>query len=274
LKILREFREIFVAFPKFPQEVFPDVSGAFDPICVIAFTTSIITGSLVNLSNRLTIVSEASNVVIKMSLVSPVVASQSSLTVQLLPSCRFASRGCPSHCRLNLSATTLSLPGTWRTSIILCASIPSHHRVCAALRRLFMSTSFNAWQSVSISTGKPQMISENLSRPYFSAANSNKKGLYLCSAADVRFDANAIRRSLSVCFPDRFSVWTLCDRTAAKPSWQLSEVTTGEPSYRGACRIGLDTKAVFRSRKALLCSSPHHSASLKSRSMHRYVAFE
>jgi hypothetical protein len=38
--------------------------------------------------------------------------------------------------------------------------------------------------------------------------------------------------------------------------------------------MSLDTKVVFRSRKALLCSSPHRSASLKSRSTCWYVAFE
>ncbi|KAG2738081.1 hypothetical protein P692DRAFT_20759602 [Suillus brevipes Sb2] len=61
-------------------------------------------------------------------------------------------------------------------------------------------------------------MSENLSNPNFSAANSSRNGLYLCSAVDVRFEANAIGSSLSTAFPDCFSVLTLCDRTAARPS--------------------------------------------------------
>src|SRR6267154_3647192 len=104
------------------------------------------------------------------------------------------------------------------------------------------------------------------------AANSNKNGLYFCSDAEVHFDANPIGRRRSTHFPDGLCDRTHCDNTAASPSWHPSNVTTkGEPSYLGAWRTGRDTKAAFKSRNALVCSSFHRSSNLKSRSVHRYV---
>ena len=82
-----------------------------------------------------------------------------------------------SHCQLSPSATTLRRPGTYRTATMLCAIILSLHCACVTDMVSFANTSLSAWQSVSISTGKPQMVSEKWSSLNFSGANSSKNGL-------------------------------------------------------------------------------------------------
>ena len=113
--------------------------------------------------------------IVKRSFISPDCTSGSGLTVQALPSSSVCSM--LSHCRLSLSATTLRHPGTCRTATMLCAIIPSLHRACVTDMVSFANTSLSTWQSVSISTGKPQMVSEKWSGPNFRAVNSSKNGL-------------------------------------------------------------------------------------------------
>jgi len=80
--------------------------------------------------------------------------------VTSLPSSWVVVRSVWSHCRLSLSATTLRWPGTCCTATMLCAMMQSRHHACVAEACVFDRTSFNAWQSVSISTGYPHMMSE------------------------------------------------------------------------------------------------------------------
>jgi hypothetical protein len=116
----------------------------------------------------------------------PVSASGSGLTSHSLLSPH--SFGVPSYCRLMPSAMLL-VPGTCRTSVILYARTPSHQRACVVCSVSLSSTSCSALQSVSSLTGKPQMISENLSRENFSVANSSRYSLYFSSDAEVLLDA-------------------------------------------------------------------------------------
>jgi hypothetical protein len=88
------------------------------------------------------------------------------------------------YCRLSPSAILLVL-GTCCMSTMSYAKTPSHHRACVACSMSFSSMSCSAWQSVSSLTGKPQIISANLSRVNFSAVNSRRYGLYFSSEVDV-----------------------------------------------------------------------------------------
>lgn len=144
----------------------------------MASITSKNTGSSVKHCRRFDMTgSSASADICSKSLISPECASQSLLTVHSLPSSSPIFRGCPSHWRLSPLAIILSFLGTCLTSMMLCVRIPSLQHVCAALSLLLMRTSFSAWQSVSTSTGNPHIISENLLRENFNAANSSRNGL-------------------------------------------------------------------------------------------------
>jgi len=48
---------------------------------------------------------------------------------------------------------------------------------CVAFGLSFVKTSRSAWKSISISTGKPQITSESLSRANFNATNLSSNGL-------------------------------------------------------------------------------------------------
>lgn len=116
----------------------------------------------------------------------PVNASGSGHTSHLLPSpCSF---GISLYCRLMPSAI-LMVPRTCLMWTMLYARTPSLHHACVACRVSFSGTSLKAWQSISSLTGKPQMISVNLSRENFSSANSSRYGLYFSYEADVCLEA-------------------------------------------------------------------------------------
>jgi hypothetical protein len=116
----------------------------------------------------------------------PISASGLGLTSHLLPSLH--SFGIPSYCQLMPSVMLLVL-GTCHMSIILYARAPSHQHACVACSVSLSSTSHSALQSISSSTGKPQMISEKLSRENFSTANSSRYSLYFSSDAEVLLNA-------------------------------------------------------------------------------------
>ncbi|KAI0368529.1 hypothetical protein BV20DRAFT_948009 [Pilatotrama ljubarskyi] len=61
-------------------------------------------------------------------------------------------------------------------------------------------------------------MSENLSRPNFSAANSCMKNLYFSSALDVLFDAKAIGCTFCTVRPFGRTSVNRCESTAPKPS--------------------------------------------------------
>ena len=82
----------------------------------------------------------------------------------------------------------------------------------------------SAWQSVLIITGYPYIIPENLSREYFSAANSSRNSLYFPSDAEVRLDANAIGCTHVTFFPPGKVVVICCANTPAKASMHPSVV--------------------------------------------------
>src|ERR1700679_1539196 len=103
--------------------------------------------------------------------------------------------------------------------------MPSLQRACVALSLSFIRWSLSAWQSVSISTGNPQMVSENLSNANFNAANSRRNGLYFSSDFEVLLDANAIGCSRLTTFPLGNTVSNLCVSTAPKASLQPSVAT-------------------------------------------------
>src|ERR1700730_14181701 len=141
--------------------------------------------------------------------------------------------------------------------------MPSRHLACAAFNLSFSMKSRNAWQSVSISTGNPHMTFENLSSENFSAANSNRKGLYFSSVCDVRFDANAMGCNLLTVHPLGSVVLKHCASTPAKPSLHPSVVTTnGDPSHLGPLSIGSVVIAALRCMNTLSCTSFQVGSSL------------
>ena len=117
----------------------------------------------------------------------PLAVSQSGSTDHELPSS--GSCGRSSSLQLSPSPTRLILPGMCRTLTIWWDRTPSRQCACVALRLLLSITSCNAWQSVSTSTGKPQMTSLNLFKQNLSAANSSRNGRYRASAWEVHLDA-------------------------------------------------------------------------------------
>jgi hypothetical protein len=188
--------------------------------------------------------------------VSPVTASQSSWTVHSLPSP--FSFSVPSFARLNPSATTLIFPGTCRTSTICWLRIPSLHLVCVAFSLSFIMTSRSAWQLVSISTGKPQIMSKNLSN-----ANLSRNGLYFPSDRDVRFDANPSGCSFVTSHPFGSVVVNRWAKTAPNPSWQPSLVTMKcVPSHWGPLSTGSDVNIFFSPRNAWVWAGFQWSFSL------------
>ena len=141
--------------------------------------------------------------------------------------------------------------------------IPSRHLACVAFSLSFDRTSRSAWKSVSISTGEPQIISANLSKVNFSAANSRRNGLYFSSIFEVLFDANAMGCSFSTTFPLGNVTLHFCDNTAAKPDLHLSEVTmNGVPSKRGFCSTGSCVITAFSLAKHLVWVSFQCGANL------------
>src|SRR5882762_9613141 len=94
--------------------------------------------------------------------------------------------------------------------------MPSRQRAWVALSLSFNKWSRRAWQSVSISTGNPHMMFENLSRANFKAANSRRNGLYFSSDFEVLFEAKAIGCLLVTVFPLGSTVLNLCVSTAPK----------------------------------------------------------
>ena len=162
-----------------------------------------------------------------MSLVMPVLASQSSLTVHSCPSP--SSYGKLTNFRLNPSATWFSFPGRCRTSVMSWSRITSLHLACVELTLSLRRWSRSAWQSVLISTGNPYTMSQNLSRLYLSAANSRMNGLYFSSAVDVRFETNPTGCNLDVSFPLGSTVVCFCVNMPAKPYLHPSVVTTMYP---------------------------------------------
>ena len=116
------------------------------------------------------------------------------------------------------------------------------------------------------------MVSENLSRANFSAANSRRNGLYFSSDLEVRLDANAIGWSLVTTFPLGRTVSNRCASTAPNASLHPSVVTIkGVPSHLGPLSTGSAVMAAFRARNALLCSSVQCSLSLKLDITRRYT---
>ena len=127
---------------------------------------------------------------------SPVFTSQSLHTIHSLPSPTCLSR--PSHLWLIPSVTTLILPGTWKTSMIWCGSILSRHLVCVAFSLSFNKTLGNAWQSISILTGNPYMMFENLSSENFSTANLGEEGQCLAYTSPSGYNFNIDMNYMSI----------------------------------------------------------------------------
>ena len=73
---------------------------------------------------------------------------------------------------------------------MLWASMESLHLACVELRVVLSRWSLRAWQLVSNSTRYPQIMSLNLSKQCFSAANSRMNGMYFSSVDDVHFEEN------------------------------------------------------------------------------------
>ena len=179
--------------------------------------------------------------------------------------CIHCCHHCPSlflYCLLMPSAMFVT-PGTCQTSMMLCARTLLHHLAWVANSLSFISTSLSAWQSVSTSTGYPLMISENLSKECFSAANLSRNSLYFSSIVDVCFEVKAIGCSLNTTLPPRRLVMIFCDRTPANASMQPSVVNMkGVLSYRGAESTGLDTSWAFRAMNVFVCSGVYDSLEL------------
>ena len=99
------------------------------------------------------------------------------------------------------------------------------------------------------------MISENLSKANFSAANSSRKGLYFSSDGDIYLDAKAIGCRQVTSFPPGSVSLILCDNMPAKASLLLSVVKmNGILSYLGAERTSSAMSHALRSMNVFVCS--------------------
>ncbi|RXW11888.1 hypothetical protein EST38_g13967, partial [Candolleomyces aberdarensis] len=118
-------------------------------------------------------------------------------------------------------------------------------------------------------------MSENLSNPNFSAANSERNDLYFLSVFEVRFDANAIGCLLFTDFPFGSTVWNLCASTAPNASAHPSVVITKfVPSYFGFFSTGPDVSTPFNLTNASSCSLSHLPSSLCAVITLLYTAFD
>ena len=108
-------------------------------------------------------------------------------------------------------------------------------------------------------------MSENLSKEYFSAVNSSRKGLYFSSAVDVLFEVKAMGCRCVTSFPPGSVDLILCARTPANASLLPSVVRmNGVPSYTGAESTGSEMSHALRAMKVFVCSAVHLSPSLKA----------
>lgn len=184
----------------------------------------------------------------KRSCMIPHDSSQSSLTFQSLPSPRVCSL--VMNMQLRPSAAVFKILGQC-LSTMWYARIPSLQRACAMVSLVLRSVSCKAWQSILISIGAPQIISDNWSNAYFNIANSRINGIYFSSVGEVRFDAKAMGWVAVTTLPNGSMVVCFCANTAPKPSWEPSVVTMkDEPSNQGPLRTGSDTSAYFKSMNA------------------------
>jgi hypothetical protein len=95
------------------------------------------------------------------------------------------------------------------------------------------------------------MMSQNLSRECFNAANSRMKGLYFSSASDVRLDENVMGWIVVFSVPFGKIVVNFCVSILANPYLHPSVVTmNGVPSYLGPFKIGSQVSATFSLRNA------------------------
>ena len=155
-------------------------------------------------------------------------------------------------------------------SIIWQAKILSCHQVCVALSLSFSRWSRKAWQSISISIGKPHVMSANLSSPNFSVANSSRNGFYFSSVFDVLFDAKPSGCSLCITFPLGRVYSNLWVSTAPNASWHPSvAMMNGVLSHLGPCKTGLAIISALRFMKASVCVFVHFSFSLWLVIIHR-----
>src|SRR6266481_4803055 len=217
---------------------------------VSASTMSLSHGSSVNCSCRLSNSSACPDVVTCiMSLLIPLLASQSGQTDQSAPSLSLLGPFALAHFLLIASATTLVTPGRCCMSMMFLHTIDSSHLACVTLCFLLSRTSHSAWQSVSISIGDPYIMVSKSSRENFSVVNSTMKGLYFSLLGDVLFEQNAKRCHSFHIFPWLSVISNSWDNIPPKPVL-LPSVTTWKtlPSYCGGRRIGSDVTATFRVR--------------------------
>ena len=106
------------------------------------------------------------------------------------------------------------------------------------------------------------MMSPNLSRLCFSAANSRMNGIYFSSVGDVRLDENAMGWMVVFSAPLGSTVVNFCVSMPANPYLQLSVVTMkGVPSYLGPLSTGSLVRAIFSLKNARSWSLLHSPCS-------------
>jgi hypothetical protein len=131
--------------------------------------------------------------------------------------------------------------------------MPFHQHIWTTLSFLLKRVSLNAWQSISILTRNPQIVSENLSKVNLRVANSSRNGLYLASVENVYLDTNAIGWSLCVTVPSAFVHGNLCTSTPINTFLYLSIVITNSvPSHLGLQSTSFNIIVILRSRKAFV----------------------
>src|SRR5882762_5848820 len=150
----------------------------------------------------------------------------------------------------------------------------SRHLACVEFNVELRRWSLSAWQSVSSSIGYPHIMSLNLSRLCFNAANSKMNGLYFSSVSEVRLEAKLMGWIDVLSVPLGRIVVNFWVSIPANPYLQPSVVTIkGVPSYLGPFRTGSLVRAIFSLRKARLCSFVHRPANEKPFIARVYAAF-
>ena len=107
------------------------------------------------------------------------------------------------------------------------------------------------------------MISANLSRENFSAANSSRYGLYFSSEADVRLEAYPNRcKRVTFLPPGKVDVMRWVKMPANASLDPSVVIVKGVPSNNGDFRTGSETSHCLISTKILSCSVVQMPSSL------------